>query len=983
MLEVKNLSKIYTPKDGVAVKALDDITLTFPEKGMVFLLGKSGSGKSTLLNICGGLDSPTSGEIIVKGRSCKNFSQDDFDSYRNTYVGFIFQEYNILSEFTVEDNIALALELQNKPKDKSVIKKLLSDVDLSGFAKRKPNTLSGGEKQRIAIARALIKNPEIIMADEPTGALDSTTGKQVLEVLKKLSQNKLVIVVSHDREFAKQYGDRIIELKDGNVISDISKTQENYVSVTNNIDAIGNVFYIKPDSSLNEKDFEEIKKFLNSTKKGTIIATGEKEVESFKKANRITEDGGRNTFEQTKETESPAYRPEDCEFISSSLPLRHAVKIGMSGLKSKPIRLFFTLLLCVMAFTLFGILSTMSLYNSRTTFKKSIIDSDQSVVRLNKEYSADIDWYTDGKLKDSYKESYKTTFTQKEIENLKEDYGKDIFGGVNTVYSFEVNNKKSAYWLNKINTMAFMDSDNALYKTIDGKYPTKDNEICISSYTANVLYNCSTYNEARLLVNFTSVKDIIGKKIILSGKPYIVTGIFDCGTLPEKFDILKTESQHTDEVALLNTLKSTLNDGLYLVAFTTESNVKQLATENNKKEDGIKHYQSMVTAVNIDGEAELPPFANAVYKGFSKKAEEIKINTLNSTTAEPKGKEVIINEKLFYEIVTDIYLDKQKNTENSNLINEYSTITSLCYDMVAGGSQIFDPALNYSTFTPFTEEQKAENLKVITDALKRDNIDLTLTARLYDIADYDTLDYKTPLEVIGFWEGGAISKNDNTIYVSDTLENALWKTQKVKLDSYEEQSTKYVYNTNAFYSEVFLPYNRTANETENYSKFYMNTEYAENDSRMKLTGVFVENLEMIDYNVKRISKIFLVVGLAIAIFAALLLSNFISASIVSKRKDIGILRAVGAKSTDVFKIFFAESGFIALLCIFVSTIASAIICSVINNILAENLGAKLFVFGIIPFILLVLIALLTTFAATFFPVRKAAIKKPIESIISI
>ena len=149
------------------------------------------------------------------GKSSSTFSKSDFDSYRNTYVGFIFQEYNILSEFSIEDNLSLALELQGKKKDKEKVDYLLKQVDLDGFAKRKPNTLSGGQKQRIAIARALIKDPKIIMADEPTGALDSKTGKQVFDTLKKLSKDHLVIVVSHDREFSEIYGDRIIELKDG------------------------------------------------------------------------------------------------------------------------------------------------------------------------------------------------------------------------------------------------------------------------------------------------------------------------------------------------------------------------------------------------------------------------------------------------------------------------------------------------------------------------------------------------------------------------------------------------------------------------------------------------------------------------------------------------------------------------------------------------------------------------------------------------
>ena len=164
MLEISHVSKIYKNRKGQNVIALDDISLKFPETGMIFLLGKSGSGKSTLLNVSGGLDNPTCGEIIIKGKSSKDFTQSDFDSYRNTYVGLIFQEFNILEEFSVYDNIALALELQNKEVNYDEIIELLKKVDLDGFENRKPNTLSGGQKQRIAIARALIKNPLIIMA---------------------------------------------------------------------------------------------------------------------------------------------------------------------------------------------------------------------------------------------------------------------------------------------------------------------------------------------------------------------------------------------------------------------------------------------------------------------------------------------------------------------------------------------------------------------------------------------------------------------------------------------------------------------------------------------------------------------------------------------------------------------------------------------------------------------------------------------------
>ncbi|HEY8435794.1 MAG TPA: ABC transporter ATP-binding protein, partial [Haloplasmataceae bacterium] len=223
MLELKHITKVYRPKKGVPVKALDNVSLKIQSKGMVFILGKSGSGKSTLLNIIGGLDRYDHGELIIKGKSSKDFTQSDFDSYRNTYVGFIFQEYNILEDFSVGANIGLALELQGKKATEEAINRILQQVDLEGYGHRKPNELSGGQKQRVAIARALVKEPEIILADEPTGNLDSETGKQVFDTLKKLSQEKLVIVVSHDREFAETYGDRIIELADGKIIRDIER----------------------------------------------------------------------------------------------------------------------------------------------------------------------------------------------------------------------------------------------------------------------------------------------------------------------------------------------------------------------------------------------------------------------------------------------------------------------------------------------------------------------------------------------------------------------------------------------------------------------------------------------------------------------------------------------------------------------------------------------------------------------------------------
>jgi|GEM_PF-16663 len=222
MIRIQNIEKIYYSKKGNDQVALKSVSIDFPEKGFVFIVGKSGSGKSTLMNLMGGLDSATSGEIIVNGKSSKDFTLRDYDAYRNLFVGFVFQEFNIIEDLTVMENVSIPLEFQDYPKDEidEKVQKVLNDLEIGDLAHRKINELSGGQIQRIAIARALIKDPEIILADEPTGNLDSETSTSVLNLLKELSKEKLVVMVTHELEFAQQYGDRIIELADGEIFND-------------------------------------------------------------------------------------------------------------------------------------------------------------------------------------------------------------------------------------------------------------------------------------------------------------------------------------------------------------------------------------------------------------------------------------------------------------------------------------------------------------------------------------------------------------------------------------------------------------------------------------------------------------------------------------------------------------------------------------------------------------------------------------------
>mgnify|MGYP004644182287 FL=1 len=221
MLKLKNIKKTYVSGDE-KVEALKGINIEFRESEFVSILGQSGCGKTTLLNIIGGLDRYTSGDLIINGKSTKDFKDRDWDAYRNYSVGFVFQSYNLIGHQTVLSNVELALTISgvSRKERKQRAIKALEEVGLKEQIHKKPNQLSGGQMQRVAIARALVNNPDIILADEPTGALDTKTSVQIMEILKKISKDKLIIMVTHNPELAEKYSSRIIKILDGKITDD-------------------------------------------------------------------------------------------------------------------------------------------------------------------------------------------------------------------------------------------------------------------------------------------------------------------------------------------------------------------------------------------------------------------------------------------------------------------------------------------------------------------------------------------------------------------------------------------------------------------------------------------------------------------------------------------------------------------------------------------------------------------------------------------
>lgn len=240
MLKLEQINKVYTVDEELKVTALKNINLDFEKTGFVCILGQSGCGKTTLLNILGGLDKYTSGDLIINGQSTKEYKDSDWDNYRNKEIGIVFQAYNLIPHISVLGNVELAMTLSgvSKKEREERAKEALIAVGLEKEITKKPNQLSGGQMQRVALARALVNKPNIILADEPTGALDSNTSIQVMDLLKEISKTKLVITVTHNEELAKKYASRIIRLKDGEVLTDENLGQEDNTTEETSIDTV-------------------------------------------------------------------------------------------------------------------------------------------------------------------------------------------------------------------------------------------------------------------------------------------------------------------------------------------------------------------------------------------------------------------------------------------------------------------------------------------------------------------------------------------------------------------------------------------------------------------------------------------------------------------------------------------------------------------------------------------------------------------------
>ncbi len=370
MILITEISKTFKN-----TSALKNISINFPDKGLVFITGKSGCGKSTLLNIIGGLEKYDTGTITIDGKSTANFKKQDFDFYRNTYIGFVFQDFNLIENLTVFDNVKIALNLQGISDEKSIklTENALKKVELIDKKNSLVKELSGGQKQRVAVARAVVKNPKIILADEPTGNLDSKTSIVILEMLKKMSKDRLVIMVTHDVEYANKYADRVIELKDGKIISDDASNFKNnfeIAKISKDQDEISNVIKISElDSDLRDKLSSHI------LKEDTYILTS-KNINYINKCNK----------DESLSIDSKSSSVKNFELNNSKLPFKIIRDMVFNNLKIKKLRLFSTFIMFTISLALFSLALIFSSYNEVKTYTRALDEIETKQFKFYSQY---------------------------------------------------------------------------------------------------------------------------------------------------------------------------------------------------------------------------------------------------------------------------------------------------------------------------------------------------------------------------------------------------------------------------------------------------------------------------------------------------------------------------------------------------------------------------------------------------------------------
>ncbi len=975
MIELINVSKKYVTKAG-NTQALNNVSLKFADKGLVFIVGKSGCGKTTLLNVIGGLDNLDSGDIIVGGKKFSEFTPKDYDSYRNTLVGFIFQEYNLLSDYNIEKNIDIANELQGKKAKEEDIEKLLKTVDIGGHEKRRPYQLSGGQKQRAAIARALIKNPKIVLADEPTGALDSATGVQVMELLKELANDKLIIVVSHEIEFAEKYADRIIRLVDGQVVEDITQKD---VEVKDVVHEFEGELIVKAGADLNSEETKLLAKAIKEKKKINI-----------------TEKICVKQKENTKEIKGEQEENKNINFIHSKMKFKSVAGLGLKSLVAKPIRLIFTVLLSIIAFAMFGVFDAVGSFNDERALVALLEGDSYRAVSIYSQYNGDGYDNADFKISQSQIDNLnrQTNYSFRGIYDIK-DINDDFVNGSkkreNFNESYVINDPSQNnyvttggdYYLKEFNGIVeFKQSeivddvilpDQFNYEIIYGKYPTLKTEdeeyqgVGISSYMAKNIFYWMRLNKTEEFGGKKGIKsslDLVGAELKISSintRTFIIKAIIDCGEIPKKYSKLK-DMPADQTSALSQDFITYINAGCYLNLFLPEGYVQGIREDSNRK---------------------------TLYFGDYNRTDYYGVLAVANGAKKIYAKPFYYNANEFDETNSILFEDIENNNnpqgaptlqENEILINANNLLL------------LFDYERHYNNGSGAKPEQVKAKINAIVNAstpeAKREKTKefLELMKEVYGAPNYKYNSYLKRINYKGF-------RDEQEMFAKTLIVKGFYFDANTDLDTKIAKENFYepfvmsekglksldVSTNQGIYSRAISPLK------ENSKGAQILGDMMNKDDGLCIRWYKNSVIETLEFNAEfmgQLLQLFLYVSLAIIVFSMFMLMNYITTSIASKRHTIGILRALGAKGKNILVMFLFESLIIALINGILAGAVGYVASLFVNKYIVEimNLTISFALFGVRQILIILGVSLATGVISSLLPIRRIIKEKPVALI---
>ena len=916
MIKICNVDKIYTSKKGNLTKALDDVTLEFKKNEMIFIVGKSGCGKSTLLNILGTLDTFDKGEIKIDNRPLSSFNEKELDEYRNYEIGFVFQEYNLLEDYSVTKNLEIAMDLQNEKDKEKRISNVLKDVGLQGLEKRMISELSGGQKQRVTIARAIIKNPRIILCDEPTGALDSENGKIVFELLKKISKNSLVIVVSHDKEAAKEYGDRIIELVDGRVVKDEQIKEKNQILV-------------------------------EEKKRGHHFST------------------------------------------------KHKMMLSMSYLKKRPIRLSIAILLSILCFVLIGASSAISSMNQNKLIAHSMQENDVRYFSYAKQAFYEDTFIPMNLCEDDIQYLSKKLKTDK--IDIIYDYFTDELPHL-AADSKEIRQKEEYYYTSIQGftelTQDFISQYNYL---LYGNLPQEDNEVVLSKYFFNA-YKEFGYRKDNQKIEIEKYEDLINQTLdvydeFLGESTFRIVGILDIQFKEERYAPLLKEKIDFDKYQVLidkiremmeNSLHNILylNKGFYNQYFKDkykESFYKTKVTGGEsfkiqnviiqdvnyfeyhdlntislmKETSKLKIYYKDINQTTLDNNKILLPLSLTGIRQYSPIKDEI------AKKAEKDLMNFVIEH--FNEIEEEFRKD-HKDDEYIRKESYYNYIRNL-----KGNQQNkYHPEIKFSSFeAPYIQEELEKK--------HFNNFNQITMKGLYDHFSY-------PVEFLGFFDDNETEQDTyKTIYVSPTLYKQVIQDMGNDLYDYKYVVTPVLKNYKDNLKRVELRDTKRSEQVRVVDYFNnVLSEYTTYNFNNEVTYA----VNSIGNMLETILFIFRWICIVLILFVIVFINYYFCGLIYDKKKEIGILRAMGTSKKDIVEIFAIEGFIILCIITLISSILSFILVYFGNQYLMKEfyLLISLLNFSIKEILFIILIGSFSLVLGIIIPLFNLIQKRPINLI---